>query len=262
MYIHLSWPFWVVILGYSLCVAVLVLRAIARGASAAGLAPDRGRRLLWWSSSLLLVWAAIVISAAAAGVLRYDPSYPFPFIGLAVVSPLIVAAALYRLSAPLRSALGAAPLPDLIGIQAFRAIGFVFLILLLQQRLPAIFALPAGIGDVLIGLTAILVARSFHKNSPAAPVFGLVWNFAGILDLVVAIGVGFLASTTPLRLIFSTPPTDLVAMLPLVMITLFLVPLFLMLHAVTIERITSAVGSVKFGLRVHQASDERQADLA
>lgn len=55
----------------------------------------------------------------------------------------IALAALWR-SPTLRDVLEAASLPGLIGVQFYRTIGVVFLILLAQKQLPGYFALPAG----------------------------------------------------------------------------------------------------------------------
>jgi len=54
----------------------------------------------------------------------------------------------------------------LIGIHSVRVGGFVFLTLLDMGLLPAQFALPAGYGDLLMGLTAPLLvyAPSQHKR--------------------------------------------------------------------------------------------------
>jgi hypothetical protein len=54
----------------------------------------------------------------------------------------------------------------------------------------------------------------------------LAWNVLGLLDLTDAFGLGFL--TAPSRFALEIQPTsDLMTVLPLVLITVYLVPLFL-----------------------------------
>ncbi len=53
----------------------------------------------------------------------------------------------------------------LIGLQLFRVIGGVFLIEMILGHLPGIFAYPAGLGDILVGLVALGVLLAYRKAS-------------------------------------------------------------------------------------------------
>jgi hypothetical protein len=46
----------------------------------------------------------------------------------------------------------AVPQSWLVGLQFYRVLGAIFLVMYAQGRMPAAFALPAGAGDVAIGL--------------------------------------------------------------------------------------------------------------
>jgi len=117
------------------------------------------------------------------------------------------------------------------GIQAWRWAGLGFLSLYAYNILPGIFALPAGLGDMAIGVTApwIILALVRQPGFAAGAAFRR-WNVLGIVDLVVAVSLGTLSSTlsTGAPGEISTAP---MATLPLLLIPAFLVPLFLMLHA-------------------------------
>ncbi|HKE36662.1 MAG TPA: hypothetical protein VKB39_04475, partial [Candidatus Baltobacteraceae bacterium] len=65
----------------------------------------------------------------------------------------------------------------------------------------------------------------------------LFLNLFGIADFVVALTIGFLAANTKFALIHVSPTTDLVTYLPLVMVPVFGVPLFTMLHALSLRSI-------------------------
>lgn len=100
----------------------------------------------------------------------------------------------------------------LIGVQVYRAAGIMFL-WPFSAVLPLGFAVPAGIGDAITGLAAPFVARAVAQHRVGAYRWAVVWNWFGIVDLIVAptmaviTGAG-IASTYPLALIpiFLGPP--------------------------------------------------------
>lgn len=60
--------------------------------------------------------------------------------------------------------------PALIAVESYRVIaGAVFVGLMFLNQLPALFAIPAGGGDVLIGLTAFWAAASLRTGRLAPP---------------------------------------------------------------------------------------------
>jgi hypothetical protein len=120
------------------------------------------------------------------------------------------------------------------GMQAWRFAGLGFLALYAQNVLPAVFALPAGLGDMGMGLTApwIMIALARSPGFATSKAF-IRWNLFGMLDLVVAVSIGALNTlfTTGATGEISTGP---MATLPLLLIPAFLVPLFFMLHIAAI----------------------------
>ena len=114
--------------------------------------------------------------------------------------------------------------------QSWRIVGFTFILLEARGGLPAIFALPAGYGDIAIGATATLVA--WKLANPARRNGFIVWQFFGIADLITAVGLG-----TTARLI-SPDSIPMVAMtvLPLSLVPTFLVPLFFIFHVICIAQ--------------------------
>jgi hypothetical protein len=97
-----------------------------------------------------------------------------------------------------------------------------------------VFALPAGLGDMAIGLTApwMILALVRQPGFAARGAF-IRWNVLGIVDLLIAVTIGTLSTlfATGAPGEISTAP---MAMLPLLLIPAFLVPLFLMLHTVAL----------------------------
>ena len=69
-----------------------------------------------------------------------------------------------------------------------------YLILYAAGKLPGLFGLPAGAGDLAVGLLAPIVAlRAFRDQQTHA---GRVWllNLLDIAELIVIIGTGFVTS--------------------------------------------------------------------
>src|SRR5207245_1265782 len=96
----------------------------------------------------LAAWFAAASAIAQVGFLGGGQPPPFAVFGLRFAVPLVLAAVAFALFEPLRRAALAPELqPSLIAFQTFRVIGGLFLVLLALNALPAVFAVPAGIGD-------------------------------------------------------------------------------------------------------------------
>ena len=119
----------------------------------------------------------------------------------------------------------------LVWPQVFRPVGGVFLIAMALDQLPPAFALPAGLGDIAVGITALFIARGASRRS-------LMWfNILGITDLVVAVTVGFLAGLGPYQVLHVSPSTLALTELPLALIPTAGVPLALALHVTSLRRL-------------------------
>jgi hypothetical protein len=77
----------------------------------------------------------------------------------------------------------------LTAIETLRLVGAVFLLEWSRGNLPAVFAIPAGVGDVLVALTAPLVALSLRRPGRRRWAVAIAWNALGITDLVYAIAL-------------------------------------------------------------------------
>jgi len=120
-----------------------------------------------------------------------------------------------------------------------RVVGMTFLLVMAQGHLPAIFALPAGLGDIAAGLAAPFVARRLAHGGGRTR--ALWFNLFGLLDLVVALSIGFLAGLGPWRPLEVTPSTEPLSLLPLALVPTVAVPLAIALHIVSLTRLRSAV---------------------
>jgi hypothetical protein len=133
---------------------------------------------------------------------------------LAMIVPIAVGVLALRMSRSLRLINSATPPEWLIAVQTYRMAGIIFIWpFLTNGTLPAGFALPAGIGDFLTGIAAPFVALAVAQGRPGARRRAMMWNWFGILDLIVAPTAAVLtqaniASIYPLALVplFLGPP--------------------------------------------------------
>jgi hypothetical protein len=183
-------------------------------------------------------WLAGSVALTDAGVYRQTPDASVPWI--AVTLPVVLAALLSatRIPAVARILTDPGTPARLVWPQTFRVVGGVFLIVLALDGLPAVFAVPAGLGDIAVGVSAPFVAWRLSRGGSRSRA---VWfNVLGIVDLVVAVSIGFLAGLGPTNLLDVTPSTEAVTMLPLVLIPTTAVPLAVVLHLVTLRRLRAA----------------------
>jgi len=193
----------------------------------------------WWLAAVVL---------GASGVFQTTSSSVFPAIAVGVTLPILMGILLLRRSASINSVLDAIPIQWLVGIQVYRAFGLIFLALYAAGHLPAEFAIPAGVGDVMVGVAAPVVGYLFYKGNRWSCLAVLGWNLAGIFDLVVAVAVGFLSSPGPFHTLAIETPNELITAFPLVLVPVFAVPLSVVLHLATLKRLKS-----KFGTTVNDA---------
>ena len=182
------------------------------------------------SIGIIVVWFIFVLSASALHLFQNDANRIGVEVAIAALAPIVVFSLWFAVSERFRQfALSLNP-RTLTALQSWRFVGFIFVLLEARGVLPAIFALPAGYGDMAIGVTASLVAWKLadpnHRNS------FILWQLLGILDLVVAVGVG----TTAGLLSPQGPSMAVMTVLPLSLVPTFLVPLFLMLHVICIAQ--------------------------
>lgn len=222
----------------SVSIAVVVADAALAAILVAGavFAARAGGR--WVAGGMIAAWFVAALALAKAGVYETtSTTAPPPLIAFGIVVPTIVGCALLTLE-PVRAAVARVPLQWLTGVQLYRIVGGLFLVAWLQDDLPAEFALPAGVGDVVVGLAAPLVALSIARDgSERARPLVLGWCALGILDLVVAVTCGMLTSPSTLQQLALSDPNVAITSYPLVLIPTFAVPASIVLHVAVIGRL-------------------------
>ncbi len=175
-------------------------------------------------------WFALVVLLGANGAFVRPPGTPPLPIFIGFAAPIAIFFGLYWLSRAFRAFVLGLDLRLATAIQAWRFAGLGFIALYTYGVLPGLFAWPAGLGDIAIGLTAPWVMRALQRRPEfAASKWFVVWNLLGILDLVSAVGTGT-ASSLLAAGAADEVTTAPMAQLPLVLVPAFFVPIFFMLH--------------------------------
>jgi hypothetical protein len=197
---------------------------------------DTNARVTAWLAVTipLAAWlaAAWTLSTASAFVPTQPGSAsPLP---LAVVVPVLIGLFALTRSERIAEALDAANPSRLIGLQAFRIFGGNFVVLWAFGAIPGVFALPAGLGDMLVGVLALPTAFYLASGAPGGRGAAIAWNVLGILDLVNALALGILSSPGPLHLLALDHSNTFITTYPTVMTPAFAVPLSLILHGISL----------------------------
>ena len=187
-----------------------------------------------WSAAVLIGWFLLAIALGLAGAYQAGPER-IPTIQYGIAIPILIGAWLIWRSPAVSRIIDVVPQPWIVAVQLYRALGVIFLILYANGRMPGLFAWPAGVGDIIVGLAAPIVALAYARDPRGNAGLVRAWNAFGILDLVVAVTTGFI--TSPSTLLTYEPPNELISVFPLVLIPVYLVPLSILLHLASLVKL-------------------------
>jgi hypothetical protein len=224
-------------------IAVSVWALLTFYAQRSSLDSEARRRFSIASGAYVFGWLVLAFVLGAGGIFQATPSRAFPTLALAIALLILTGAWLLYRSSGLKTVLATIPLPWLVGVQLYRVLGLNFLVLYALGRMPGEFAIPAGWGDVAVGLAAPVVGYVLYQGYRWSCLAALSWNVVGILDLVVAVATGFLSSPGPFQALALENPNVLITAFPLVLVPLYAVPLSILLHLTALKRLKVEVGA-------------------
>jgi hypothetical protein len=203
---------------------------------------------------VLVAWLLVVLGAGAAGVFESGPSRPPLAILVAVAGPPLLFALGYRASRALRAFVLGIDLRLLTAIQGWRVIGAMFLALYAFDLLPGLFAWPAGVGDVAVGVAAPFVLLAMLRGVPTWRRQVRWLNIAGLIDFAVAVGTGVLTSSSSLGALASGGPGASLGALPLSLVPTFAVPLWTIFHVISLLQLEVTPASARIASSVRPAA--------
>jgi len=220
----------------SVATVITLLWGMRTAISRAELSAPVQRRSFWAGTTLLVGGFLAALLLSWLGFYQGTPTR-IPTLEFGLLLPIIAGVMFYWRSSVLRRIIAAASQRLIVGIQFYRVLGIIFLVLFAGGAMPGVFALPAGTGDVAVGLAAPAVAFAFARGLRGSTGLVRAWNLFGLADLVVAVTTGFLSSPSPLQKFAFDNPNTLITAFPLVMIPVFLVPLAILLHLASLTKL-------------------------
>ncbi len=195
-------------------------------------------------SGALLLAGGILLQFASAWLigtghlLTNDSLSLFPPVALSAFVPVALFLAAYGLSPAWRRIVRSFDLWVLTQMQLWRVVGFAFLPLYALGVLPGLFAWPAGLGDIAVGIAALAVSVRLDRDPGYATGAGfLAFHLLGLFDFAVAVAAAGLTSGALPALIAQGPSSAPMDVWPLNLFPGFFVPLFIILHLSVLLRL-------------------------
>jgi hypothetical protein len=205
---------------------------------------DTNETIIWTTGrkialgTLLAVWFAAAAYIGGSHLLVNTGGSLFAPIAATAFVPVMAFLALYQFSGGFRRFVLAQDIETLTMLQHWRVLGFTFLMLYFYRALPGVFAFPAGLGDVAIGLATPFVILRMRRDPNYATSAGLVrFQYLGLLDFAVAVATAGLAAGSFPGLIpegVTSAPMDV---WPLNLFPSFGVPIFIILHLTVLLKV-------------------------
>ena len=178
-------------------------------------------RIAFW------LWIFAAVGLSQTGLLQRWPWPALPGILFALTGLLILA---YRSIAAFREWVEALDLRGLVLVHLTRLVGLYFLVLYRRGELPYSFAVPGGIGDIVVATFALVIVFAPLAEPQRLRVTS-IWNVAGLVDILLVV-------STAIRLTLADPSQmRALTRLPLSLLPTFLVPLVIATHIVIFTRL-------------------------
>ena len=176
-----------------------------------------------------IVWLIAAAAFGAAGVFEplRPPAPQIILISLTVLTLLVTASL-----GPLRRWAATVDLRVLVFLHLTRVLaGAWFLVLYRRGQLPYAFAVPGGIGDIVVGLLALWLLVAVTPSTARGRWIYAAWNVLGLIDILFVV-----ATATRIAL---GDPVALAPLLrlPLAVLPTWLVPLIIASHVIVAVRL-------------------------
>lgn len=177
---------------------------------------------------VLWLWFGAALLAGQQQLLQRLPPIAVPAIVLGLTSLLLFA---YNRLRPVRTWADALDLRLIVLLHLTRFVGVYFIILYRRGQLPYDFAIPAGLGDILIATLALPLILAPLTASTRLRLLR-IWNVLGLVDILLVVFTAFrLNLADPIQMRAFT-------FLPLSLLPTFLVPLIIVTHLVIFIRLS------------------------
>jgi hypothetical protein len=227
---------WAITIAGITAIPVVTCIVLYGGAERAGLGRRRAGALAGSAAVVLGGWFTASAVIASHGWYHTRLGHQVPWMPVAVVGFLGLLLALRRIPVVARTLRAPGMVSRLELPHTFRVVeGVAFLLTMALGHLPALFALPAGLGDIAAGIGAPLVALRLAQGRGRRA--ALWFNAFGMTDLITALT---LSALTGFQLLNVTPSGAPISELPLVLVPTAAVPLLFALHITSVSALVRA----------------------
>ena len=183
------------------------------------------------------LWFTAAFVGGMANIFSVGEGPPLA-VGLFLVVPIGGFILAYVISSRVRVAVHSIPLWEITIAHVWRFVGLGFVLGALMGVLPPQFGYPEGLGDVLAALFCIPLALALRRRGHASGLRTsfIAWNLFGLADLLSAITVGILYSPSSFGVLRTDLSTQLMTTFPVNLIPAFFLPLFILLHLLSLKR--------------------------
>jgi hypothetical protein len=227
---------WAITIAGITAIPVVTCIVLYGGAERAGLGRRRAGLLAGGAAIVFGGWFTASAVIAGHGWYHARLGHQVPWMPVAVVGFLGLLLALRRIPVVARTLTAPGMVSRLELPHTFRVVeGVAFLLTMALGHLPALFALPAGLGDIAAGIGAPLVALRLAQGRGRRA--ALWFNAFGMTDLITALTLGAL---TGFQLLNVTPSGAPISELPLALVPTAAVPLLFALHITSVSALVRA----------------------
>jgi hypothetical protein len=216
-------------------VLVATSAALYRGSRDSGATRRAAATTAAAAAALFGAWAVASAIFAQHGGYRTQLGKQPPWLPIEAIGAMVVLLLLTRVPPVSRAVSGPNAVRLLSWPHVFRVAGVALVISMWLGHLPALFAIPAGLGDIAVGVAEPLLTRRFQTGHTRRAT--LWFNILGLVDLVTAMALGGL---TAYGIVHVSPANSALSQLPLALIPSVGVPTLLALHVVTLRRLRAA----------------------
>jgi hypothetical protein len=182
-----------------------------------------------------LIWLAAAIAAMMSGILAEAKP---PTLQVVLASEVLLLIVFYSSASAFADFARSIPIPRLTLFHVWRVLpGAGFLLLYHRGLMPRDFAVPAGVGDIVVALLAPALAIVATRSDSSSVKAVLAFHIIGLLDLVMVV-------SNAARMSWADPASmHMLSQAPLVIVPIFFVPITIFLHIVAIGQCRRALRS-------------------
>ncbi|HEY3252196.1 MAG TPA: hypothetical protein VGK25_13890 [Ignavibacteria bacterium] len=221
---------------FIIIIAALILIFIFYAVNYAYINTAKKRLYVLLTMISIIAWLIITSVIAFIGTLLDFNTTPPKM--MVIIIPAVLALIYLCNSERVNNILKVMPAGWLIYVQSFRILVEVFLWLMYKNgSIPVQMTFEGLNYDILIGLSAPIIAYYSFNEKKWPKIVPLLWNFAGSLLLANIVIISFLSAPMPFRQFFNEPANTLPAYFPFVWLPAFIVPFAFLIHILSIKQI-------------------------